>query len=109
MTTFQERERAFEAKFAHDEEFRFRVIARRDKLIADWAAERLHLPGSASADLIASVLKVHDGAGHDNMMRQHLAKTFAEHGGTVEPTEIASAMNDCAAKARQQLLEGLPI
>jgi hypothetical protein len=40
---FHERERAFEAKFAHDEEFRFRVGARRDRLFAEWAAEMLGL------------------------------------------------------------------
>jgi hypothetical protein len=37
-TMFHERDRAFEAKFAHDEEFRFRVAARRDRLFAQWAA-----------------------------------------------------------------------
>jgi hypothetical protein len=40
MTTFEDRERAFEAKFAHDEEFRFLVTARRDKLFAQWAGQR---------------------------------------------------------------------
>ena len=44
MTTmFPERERAFEAKFAHDEELRFRVGARRARLFAEWAAEMLGL------------------------------------------------------------------
>ena len=42
-TMFPERERAFEAKFAHDEEFRFLVGARRDRLFAEWAAEMLGL------------------------------------------------------------------
>ena len=42
-TMFPERERAFEAKFAHDEELRFLVGARRDRLFAEWAAEMLGL------------------------------------------------------------------
>ena len=65
MTTFQERERAFEAKFAHDEEFRFLVLARRDKVFARWAAERLGVSGQDEASLIASVLAIRNGPGHD--------------------------------------------
>ena len=45
MTTFDERERAFERKFAHDEEMRFRAIARRNKLFGAWACERMGLSG----------------------------------------------------------------
>ena len=56
MTTFQDRERAFEAKYAHDEEFRFLVTARRDKLFAQWAAEQLGLKPESKADLTAAML-----------------------------------------------------
>lgn len=45
MTTFDERERAFERKFAHDEEMRFRALARRNKLFGAWACERMGLTG----------------------------------------------------------------
>ena len=48
MTIFDSRERAFEAKFAHDEEFRFLVTARRDKLLARQVAAKLNLQGSAA-------------------------------------------------------------
>jgi len=44
MPTFEDRERAFEAKFAYDEEFRFLVAARRNKLFAAQVAEQLGLP-----------------------------------------------------------------
>ncbi len=108
MTTFQERERAFEAKFAHDEEFRFLVTARRDKLLAQWASERLRLSGQAKADLTASVLAVRDGAGHDGRLLRHVATTFAGHGSSVTDAELAAALKSSAAQARQQLLEGLP-
>ena len=43
MTTFDERERAFEQKFVHDEEMRFRALARRNKLAALWAVQQLAL------------------------------------------------------------------
>ncbi len=74
MTDFQGRERAFEAKFAHDEEFRFLVTARRDKLFAQWAAERLHLSDQARTDLTASVLALRDDGGHDEALLKHVAR-----------------------------------
>jgi hypothetical protein len=52
MTTFDERERAYERKFAHDEELRFKATVRRNKLLGLWAAEQLGLSG-ADADAYA--------------------------------------------------------
>ena len=105
MTTRQERERAFEAKFAHDEEFRFLVTARRDKLFAGWAAKRFHLSGPAAADLTASVLAVRDGAGHDERLLLHMRDALAGHGHHLQPGELAAALDACAAQAREQLLQ----
>ncbi len=108
MMTFQEREQAFEAKYAHDEEFRFLVTARRDKLFAQWAADQLELEGPARAELSASVMALRDGAGHDELLRRHVERAFANHGGTVRELELAGALNQCVAQARQQLLDGAP-
>ena len=108
LTTFQEREQAFEAKYAHDEEFRFLVTARRDKLFAQWAAERLGLSGQAKADLATSVLAVRDGAGHDEAVLKHVAAAFAGQRNSAKGPELAAALNHCAAQARQQLLDGPP-
>lgn len=105
MTTFQEREQAFEAKFAHDEEFRFLVTARRDKLFAQWGAERLGLSGQASADLTASILAIRDGAGHDEALLQHVAQAFSDRGNNAAQAELVAALHRCAAQAQQQLLE----
>lgn len=106
MTTFQDRERAFEAKFSHDEEFRFLVLARRDKLFAKWVAGQLRLSGQAEADLITSVLAVRDGAGHDDLLLKHVAKAFSRHGRIPPTGDFATMLNRCEAQARQQLLEG---
>ena len=43
MTQFDDRERAFETKFAHDEEMKFRIIARRNRLLGEWAARQMGL------------------------------------------------------------------
>ena len=106
MTTFEDRERAFEAKFSHDEEFRFLVTARRDKLFAHWAASQLNLSDKAETELTMSVLALRDGAGHDDLLLKHMAGTFLDHGRIARDVGFATALNACAAQARQQLLEG---
>lgn len=106
MTSFEERERAFEAKYAHDEEFRFLVTARRDKLFAQWGADQLHLSDQDRTDLVASVLAVRDGPGHDALLLDHMAATFAAHGSQARPAALRAALEECAARAKQQLLAG---
>jgi hypothetical protein len=61
MTTFDDREKAFETKFAHDNELQFRVQARRDKLLGLWAAEKLGHQGEA-ADAYAKSVVIADMA-----------------------------------------------
>jgi hypothetical protein len=56
MTTFDDRQQAFEAKFAHDNDMRFRILARRGKLIGLWAAEKLGKTGEVADDYAKSVL-----------------------------------------------------
>jgi hypothetical protein len=57
MTTFDERENAYESKFAHDEELRFKAKARRDKYLGNWAASKLGLTGAAAEDYAKEVLR----------------------------------------------------
>ena len=104
MTTFLEREQAFEAKFAHDEEFRFLSRGRRDRLFAGWAAERLHLPEPDRAGLVAAVMGLRDGAGHDDLLLGFMAETFERHRHRVSRAEIVAALERCGAEARRQLM-----
>jgi len=59
MNNFNDREKAFEAKFAHDEELRFKVDARRDKLLGLWLAEKMGKTGEA-ADAYAKEVVISD-------------------------------------------------
>lgn len=104
MTTFEDRERAFETKFTHDEEFRFLVGARRDKLFAYQVAEQLGLAEPAAGQLTAAVLALRDGPGHDEMLLGHMARVFSEHGCSADAARLAASLAGCAAQARQQLL-----
>ena len=67
MTTFDKREEGFEKQFAHDEELKFKAIARRNKLLGLWAAEKLGLKG-AEAEAYAKAVVMADfeeAADHD--------------------------------------------
>lgn len=57
MTTFDERENAYEAKFARDEELRFKAKARRDKALAAWAASQLGLAGEDASAYTREILR----------------------------------------------------
>ncbi len=57
MTTFNEREKAQEDKYAHDQEIAFKATARRNKLLGLWAAELMDLAGQAAQDYAKEVVK----------------------------------------------------
>ena len=71
MTTFEEREKGYEAKFKQDQEFQFKATARRNKLLGLWAAERLGLSGG-DADAYAKEVVVADfeEPGDDDVLRK---------------------------------------
>ncbi|WP_416909102.1 MAG: DUF1476 domain-containing protein [Polymorphobacter sp.] len=74
MTTFDNREHAFENKFAHDAETRFRILARRDRLVGDWAASHLGLDATeAEAYAKSVVLADLEEAGDEDVVRKLVA------------------------------------
>lgn len=100
MTTFDDRERAAEAKFVHDEEFEFRVIARRHKLLGLWAAEILGRKGADAQAYALEVVKADFAeAGHEDVVR----KVAADLTGLATADEILARMEALGPVARQQL------
>ena len=57
MTTFEDREKGFERKFAHDEELKFKATARRNKLLGLWAADKLGLTGDEAQAYAREIVK----------------------------------------------------
>src|SRR5580700_960080 len=105
MTTFDKREEAFEQKFAHDEELRFKATARRNKLIGHWAAEKLGLTGT-EADSYALALAMGDvdvGA-HD--VASKIRKDFDAKGVAQSDHQIGRAMTELMAKAIDDIKAG---
>ena len=103
MTTFDERERSFEKKFAMDQELRFRARARRDKLIGEWAAAKLGISGAAVEDYIKAVHKTELTAKGDNEVLEKVLKDFSDKGLTITAAEVRKTMNDFMAQVLAQL------
>ncbi|THD35309.1 MAG: DUF1476 domain-containing protein [Sphingomonas sp.] len=105
MTTFDDRERAHEAKFARDEEMAFRVVARRNKLLGQWAAGLMKLtPEEADAYSKAVVHAEFEEAGDEDVVRKLLGDLTAA-GVEVDDAMVRKAIDDYAVEARRQLME----
>ncbi len=102
MTTFNDREQAFENKFAHDEEMQFKAAARRNRLLGLWAASLLGKTG-AEAEAYAMEVVQSDFAevGHDDVIRKLVADLDYR---ADEPT-IRAKMGELLAIARSQVLD----
>lgn len=102
MTTFDDRESAFENKFVHDEELQFKAIARRNKLVGLWAAELLGKSGDDAAAYAVEVVKADfEEAGHDDVVR----KVAADLGSLASEDEIRAKMDEMLTIAKSQVME----
>ncbi|WP_372572565.1 DUF1476 domain-containing protein [Ruegeria jejuensis] len=101
MTTFDERENAFEAKFAHDEEMQFKAEARCNKMLGLWAAELLGKTGEAADEYAQTVVKADfEEPGHEDVLR----KVTADLEGRVPTDEIRAKRAELMVEARSQIL-----
>jgi hypothetical protein len=101
MTTFDKREEGFEKKFAHDEELRFKAMARRNKMLGLWAAGILGKTG-AEADAYAKevVMADFEEAGDDDVLRK-VAKDLQGKGITEQ--QIRTQMTELLEQAIEQV------
>jgi hypothetical protein len=105
MTTFDDRERAFENKFAHDEEMAFRVTARRNRLMGVWAAEKMGLTAEETDAYAKGVVQADfEEVGDEDVLRKLLGDLTAA-GVETDDDEIRQAMTAQAVIARRQLME----
>lgn len=100
MTTFDERESAFENKFAHDEEMNFKAQARANKLLGLWAAEKMGKTGD-EAEAYAKEVIVADfeEAGHEDVVRKVVGDM-----GDVTAEEIRVKMAEMLLVAKEQMI-----
>lgn len=107
-TDFHDREQAFEAKFAHDEEFRFLTLARRDKLFARWTSNKLRLSDAAAEVLVKDVLSIPNGPAHDQALLWHIEGFLSARGAGTSEADLSAALAGCMQQALQQLTEKPP-
>jgi hypothetical protein len=103
MTTFEDREKAFEKKFVLDQELKFKAEARRNKMLAEWAAGKLGLTGPAIDDYIKAVRKADLAEKGDQDLFRKIRKDFDDNGVRVADEEIRKAMVDFLAEAVRQV------
>jgi hypothetical protein len=103
MTTFDKREDGFEKQFAHDEELKFKATARRDRLLGQWAAEKLGITG-AEADAYAKSVVIADVETHDPVAK--VRKDFDAKGVTESDEQIRRVMNEFMARAVVEIKAG---
>jgi len=79
MSQFDDLERAYEAKFAHDEEMNFRIVARRNRLIGEWAGRKMGLTEEETSSYAKDVVRADfESAGDDDVVRNRAAAYQAE-------------------------------
>ena len=104
MTSFQDREKAEEAKFAHDEEMLFRIHARRNRLLGQWAAERMGLSGAETEAYAKGVVQADfEDSGDEDVVRKLLGDLIAA-GVDASEGEVRAALEAKLIEARRALL-----
>lgn len=102
MSTFDDRENAFENKFAHDAEMQFKAEARRNKLLGLWAADLLGKTADEAAEYAKEVVKADfEEAGHEDVVR----KVAGDLGDKSNPEAIRAKMAELLVEAKAQLMQ----
>jgi len=102
MTTFDDRENAFEAKFAHDSEMQFKAEARRNKLLGLWAAGLMGKSDEAAAEYALEVVQADfEEAGTEDVVR----KVAEDLQGKASAEEVRAKMAELLVVAKAQLMD----
>jgi hypothetical protein len=105
MTTFDNRERAFENKFAHDEEMQFKISARRNKLLGIWAAGLMGLTVEETDSYAKAVVQADfEESGDEDVVRKLLGD-LTSAGVEADDQMVRAAMDTQMAEARRQFIE----
>ena len=102
MSTFDDREKSFEKKFAYDEELQFKVSARRNKYLGQWASQILGYDQEKEKEYIQTVIKSDfEEAGEEDVFRK-LKADLADH--NISDEEIRKKMNELNEKAKSEFI-----
>jgi hypothetical protein len=103
MNTFKDREKTYEAKYVHDQETNFKINARRNKLLGQWAAELLGLSGAAADDYAKEVVKSDFQRAGDDDVAEKLLGDFKAKGVEMTESRLRAEMRALLEEARRQV------
>ncbi len=106
MTTFDERENAYEAKFARDEELRFKAKARRDKALGTWVAAQLGLSAPEAADYVKQALKADFAQPGDAALVAKVLEDFKAKGVSMDERTLKKKLIELMANAVAEVEAG---
>ena len=99
MSSFEEREKSFEKKFAHDEELQFKVSARRNKYLGQWASQILGYNSDQEKEYIQSVIKADFAEAGDEDVFRKIKADLKDH--NISEEEIRKKMNETMELAKK--------
>ena len=106
MSSFDKREEGFEKKFAHDEEVRFKAHARRNRMVGQWAAEKLGLTGAAAEAYAKDIVTIDmNTPGGDEAFRK-IRQDFDAKGVAQSDHQIRRTMEEMMTKAMAEISAG---
>lgn len=104
MTTFDDRESAHENKFARDNETEFKVVARRNRLIGLWAAEKLHLKPEEQAAYASEVMNIDLDKTMEGGVLRKITNDFEKAGLAIPEKDVREEMHRLLTVAREQIM-----
>ena len=105
MSSFEDRQRAFETKFARDEEMQFRVTARRNRLLGEWAARLMGLDQAEAESYAKDVIRADfEEAGDEDVVRKLLGD-LTSAGVECDEAKIREALGHKLVEAKRQIIE----
>ena len=106
MTTFDDREKGFERKFALDQEQEFRAVARRNRALGRWAGERMGLEGDHLDDYAKAVVKSDfEQPGDEDVLRK-VYGDLKSAGDSASEADVRMKMDELLAQSREQVRQG---
>jgi hypothetical protein len=105
MTTFDAREKGFEAGFKHDQELQFKITARRNRLLGLWAAQHLGLLGDAAEGYAERVVEAQLQPGGNKNVVDKLAADLGAKDPTFTAARVRFELEHFAERAKQQLIK----
>src|ERR1700688_2100137 len=104
MAPFEDREKGYEAKWAHDEDLRFRTVARRNKLLGLWAAAEMGLKGAAAESYAHDLLDLEVNGEGDEDLAQKIRADIDTQKIALSEHVIHRKMDELLAEAKEHVM-----